>query len=144
MCGKQGICPHDFRQSRKEPTCTKKGEIKQICEICGYNYTETELPAKGHDYSVEIKEVPVSCTEDGVTAGRKCGRCGYVDGCEAIPAAGHHMELTSPKRPANCTETGTAAVMTCSVCGYTEGGDEIPAKGHLDYEEDGICDECGK
>ena len=56
---------------------------------------------------------------------------------------GHTPEVV-PGYPATCTEDGLTGGSYCSVCGTVlEEQQAIPAIGHHDYNDDGLCDNCG-
>ena len=84
--------------------------------------------------SVEVAEVPATCTSAGKTAGTKCSVCGTIlSGCEVIPVVDHTVE-TVAEVPATCTSAGRTAGTKCSVCGeILSGCDTIGALGH-DFE----------
>ncbi|MBQ4468462.1 MAG: fibronectin type III domain-containing protein [Firmicutes bacterium] len=99
----------------KEATCTAAGEKKFTCSVCGYTKTE-EIPAKGHVEEI-LPGKEATCTEDGLTEGKKCSVCGEIlVAQEVIPAAhdwGTHIE------PASLSEPGVT-MQQCKVCGETK------------------------
>ncbi len=136
-----------------EPTCTETGSKTYTClrEGCDHNYTK-EIPATGHiddngDYICDncgenlctehIEEVihgyDATCTEDGLTDGKKCSICGEIlVAQEVIPATGHTEEIISGY-DATCTEDGLTDGVQCSICGEILVAQEtIPAKGHIE------------
>ncbi|MBQ6935167.1 MAG: hypothetical protein IJN49_01335, partial [Clostridia bacterium] len=56
-----------------EPTCTKEG-VKTFTCSCGYSYTEA-VSAKGHTETT-LTGKAATCTEAGLTEGKKCSVCG--------------------------------------------------------------------
>ena len=72
-----------------------------------------------------------TCTETGLTAGKKCSVCGEIlKEQEEVAALGHTEEVLPAKDP-TCTETGLTAGKKCSVCGeILKSQEEIPALGH--------------
>ena len=105
--------------------------------------TSVTLTACAHTgKTVQVPEVPATCTETGLTAGVRCTDCGKViSGCEAIPATGHDTELVGAMA-ATCTEDGYTGNEVCKVCQtVVKKGETIPALGH-DYK-DGKCSRCG-
>ena len=69
------------------PTCTGKGIETRACE-CGETETR-ETAALGHTEEV-VPAVPATCTETGLTEGKKCAVCGEtLVAQEVIPALGH-------------------------------------------------------
>ena len=105
--------------------------------------TSVTLTACAHTgKTVQVPEVPATCTETGLTAGVRCTDCGKViSGCETIPATGHDTELVGAVA-ATCTEDGYTGDEVCKVCQtVVKKGETIPALGH-DYK-DGKCSRCG-
>ncbi len=151
----------------KEPTCTEDGVMTYTClNDPSHSYTKA-IPADGHtdengdyicddcgenlcvDHTEEVipgKEP--TCTETGLTEGKKCSICGEIlVKQEEIPAKGHTEEIVPGKAP-TCTETGLTEGKKCSVCGLTLVEQEvIPALGHS--YDDGVvtkestCTEAG-
>lgn len=89
-----------------------------------------------------LPAVDATCTETGLTAGKKCADCGKVITTQTtIPVKGH-TETTLKGKDATCTETGLTEGKQCSVCeAVTVKQTEIPAKGHS--YENGECTTCG-
>ncbi len=109
-----------------EPTCTEAGEESRTCE-CGAVETQT-VAALGHTEET-IPGKTATCTEDGLTEGKKCSTCGEIlVAQEVIPAAGHSFGDWEEKQPATCTEDGYMA-RVCAVCDFEE-RQTIPAFGH--------------
>lgn len=70
-----------------EATCTKKGEREKSCS-CGEKVKE-EIAMLAHTEEV-IKGKEATCTEEGLTEGKKCSVCGTIlVAQEAIKAKGH-------------------------------------------------------
>ncbi len=88
---KAGEAPHEHAFGEwtvtTEPTCTEKGVETRTCE-CGETETR-EIPALGHTEQV-IPAVEPTCTETGLTEGKKCATCGEIlVAQEVVPALGH-------------------------------------------------------
>ena len=88
---KSGEQPHEHSFGEwtvtTAPTCTEKGIETRTCE-CGETETR-EVAALGHTEEV-IPAVAATCTEDGLTEGKKCAVCGEtLVAQEVIPALGH-------------------------------------------------------
>ena len=134
------------------PTCTETGLTEgKHCERCGEVLVAQEIvPALGHkdengDYVCDVcgaklcteheeEIIPgkdATCTESGLTEGKKCSKCGEIlVAQEEIPALGHDVVEHEAKDP-TCTEHGWKAYETCSRCDYTT-YEEIPALGHTE------------
>ena len=84
-----------------------------------------------------------TCTEDGLTEGKKCSVCGEVLlAQEVVPAKGHTEEVL-PAVDADCENTGLTEGKKCSVCDEVLLAQEVvPAKGHNFV--DGSCTVCGE
>ena len=71
----------------KEATCTEAGSKERVCE-CGKKEIAA-IDALGHN-EVVVDTVPATCTEPGLTEGKKCTVCGVTTvEQEEIPALGH-------------------------------------------------------
>ena len=78
-----------------------------------------------------VAGTPATCTEAGLTDGKKCSLCGEILVAQEEIAALGHTEETVAGTPATCTEAGLTDGKKCSVCGevLTE-QEEIAALGH--------------
>ena len=139
----------------KEPTCTEEGEMTYTCTDCGETKTE---PIDTIDHtSEEIKAVPATCTEDGLTEGAKCSVCGEIlQAQEIVKASGHAWDEGVITKEATCIEDGVKT-FTCDRCKETR-TETIKAKGHTEEvipavaptcTEDGLtegvkCSVCGE
>ena len=115
---------HDWAQT-KSPTCTESG--KRGCSRCGAVET---ISALGHTEQV-LPGKAATCTQAGLTEGKKCSVCGEVLAAQTeIPAKGHTVQ-TLPGKAATCTQAGLTEGKECSACGEVLAAQtEIPAKGH--------------
>ncbi|MBQ3192467.1 MAG: leucine-rich repeat protein [Oscillospiraceae bacterium] len=94
---------HAYESVVTAPTCTERGYTTHTCR-CGDSYVDTYVDALGH-VEVYDAEIPATCTESGLTAGKHCSVCQEtLEGREVIPALGHDYE------------TGTDGIV-CQVCG---------------------------
>jgi hypothetical protein len=108
-----------------KPTCTEKGYTYYTCH-CGSTYKGNEVPATGHKNEIIPAKAP-TCTEGGLTEGKKCSVCGTVTLTQkSLAATGH--SYTSTVKSATCTNKGYTT-FTCS-CGDTYKGDFTDALGH--------------
>ncbi|MDY3867793.1 MAG: MBG domain-containing protein, partial [Pyramidobacter sp.] len=138
-----------------EATCTRDGSRTRTCADCGAVETQT-IPATGHTEET-IPGKTATCTEEGLTEGKKCSVCGTVTVAQiAIPALGHtstESDCTKQDvcavcdavirdagqhtwggwtvaKEATCTEAG-ARKHICTIC-KVEASEDIPALGHSD------------
>ena len=164
----------------KSATCTENGLTDgKHCSACGETLeVQNVIPATGHkdensDYKCDVcgedlctehEEEAVegkdaTCTENGLTDGKKCAKCGEViEAQEIIPATGHDFadaDCTTPKTCNTCGATEGEATghdwaaadcttpKTCNICGATEG----EALGHdwadADCTTPKTCNTCG-
>ena len=142
----------------EKPSCTVAGKKVQYCTHCNKILFEEIIPANGHQ-EVIIKGIQASCTEDGLTDGKKCSVCNEIlEEQQIIPAAGH-KEVIVKGKAATCTEDGLTDGKKCSVCEKVlEEQQIIPASDHKEVivkgkaatcTEDGLtdgkkCSMCGK
>ena len=71
----------------KEATCTEDGQRARSCS-CGESEKEV-ISAKGHTEET-VEGTPATCTESGLTEGKKCSVCGEVlVKQETVAALGH-------------------------------------------------------
>ena len=84
-----------------------------------------------HDKEVVVKGKAATCTEDGLTDGKKCETCGTVTEEQQLIKANGHKEVVVKGKAATCTKTGLTEGKKCSVCGeVTVAQKTIKAKGH--------------
>ncbi len=107
------------------------------CDVC-----RTEIACE-HSNTITLEGVEPSCTETGLTEGKRCSVCGGIlVAQEEIPALGH-TEETVPGKAATCTEAGLTDGTKCSVCGETlTSQEEIPALGHTEETVPGKAATC--
>ena len=114
------------------------------CNLCGFERN----PDCRHDNTVTIPGKAATCTETGLTDGKKCAKCGEtVVPQTAIKAKGHTKGTWITDKPATCTTEGEKH-QECSVCHATVDEDEIPPLGHSGgewiYDKQPTCTESGK
>ena len=122
------VCEHEFGEWHvtTEPTCTKTGVETRSCQLCGTDETRS-IPAVGHGAEETIPAVAPTCTETGLTEGKKCSVCGVVTVPQEVVAALGH-EYTAVVTAPTCTKSGYTTY-TCR-CGDSYVADYAPALGH--------------
>ena len=131
-------------ENKVEATCTAEGSYELVvkCSNCGEEISrEAKVIAKLDHTEETIEGKAATCTETGLTAGKKCSVCDEIlVAQEEIPTIAHTEEIVAGK-DATCTEAGLTDGKKCSVCGTVLAEQtEIPA-GHT--LENGICTVCG-
>ena len=71
----------------------------------GHVHTEEVIPGK-----------EATCTDTGLTAGRKCSGCGQVLVAQTVIPALGHTEQILPKKDATCAEQGLTEGKICATC----------------------------
>lgn len=148
ICGALVECIHQLDEGTitKYPTCSELGikeykciklncthvEVEEL-EIDPSNHTEEDIPGKA-----------ATCTEDGLTDGKKCSECGEITlEQETISAINHENAYAVSGKDPTCTEPGLTAGVYCPDCEtYPTPQEETSATGH-NYTE-GACSSCGK
>ncbi|MDD6012182.1 MAG: hypothetical protein PUC33_04990 [Oscillospiraceae bacterium] len=114
-------------------TCTEAGKADEvICSVCKAHISGgEEIPAKGHDFTGELKiDKQPNCGIEG-SGHHVCKVCGADSEPVSIAPVGEHTQETVKGTAATCTEAGKEDEVICSVCGtHISGGEEIPALGH--------------
>ena len=83
---------HDYAAVVTAPTCTEGGYTTYTCTRCSNSYVADETAALGHT-EVTLEAKAATCTETGLTEGKKCSVCGEITvEQEVIPALGHDYE----------------------------------------------------
>ena len=95
-----------------------------------------------HKHAEEIlPAVEPTCTETGLTEGKKCSTCGEVLVEQEIVDALDHDYITNEAKAPSCTEIGWNQYQTCSRCDYST-YEPTPANGHS-YDGGYTCLVCG-
>lgn len=131
---------HDMQDvAAKEPTCTEIGwKAYKRCEhYCGKTEGYEEIPATGHNLSIDVPRVEPTCDKWGSEEYKKCSNkgCDYHTDYNGLPALGHDLQWHDPC-DATCTEDGYwLRYSTCNRegCDYSSKVDRYVEKalGHL-------------
>ena len=134
---------HVYTSATTDPTCEAEGVTTFTCN-CGDSYIET-TPALGH-VEEDVAAKDATCTEAGLTAGKKCTVCDKMTvKQESIPALGHDAVIDTAVSP-TCTETGLTGGSHCTRCDYKVEQEVIPALGHdmvIDAAVEPNCNDTG-
>ena len=115
---------HSFGEwdESEAPTCTDAGKEKRVC-ACGEAETQ-DIPAKGHT-EVTVSGKAATCTEAGLTDGKKCSVCGTVT-----------LEQTEIAKKAH--SYADDACTSCGAAKASEGLEYAPEKNGESYSVAGI------
>ena len=130
---------------RTNATCSSEGLEYRVCTDPNCTHEETRAIEKLAHTEEIISAVGATCTETGLTEGKKCSVCEtIIEGQSIVPATGHSYEsvVTDP----TCTEEGYTT-HTCSVCGDSYVDNYVDALKH-DWDEGVVttnpkCEEAG-
>ena len=159
----------------QKANCTETGVKTYTCNVCKETKTQ-EIPATGHNWTSEwskdetghwhecqnegctekgdftehaatgIASKQATCTETGLTDGKKCSQCGYIiEEQKEIPKIDHNWDEGEITTGATCTEKGERT-FTCTMCHITR-AEEIAATGHteiVDKAVEATCMTAGK
>ena len=98
---------HNYNATVTAPTCTAAGYTTYTCGVCGDSYVADHTSALGH-IEETLEAVAPTCTETGLTEGKKCTTCGTVTVEQQVVAANGHKGGAE----ANCIDA-----QTCTACG---------------------------
>lgn len=139
------LISEDYSKSSDSATCTEPGKITYTYNKAGVNVSfEVTTPAR-HSELIITNKYP-TCTETGLTEGKKCSVCGEILlAQESIEALGH-VEGILAAVEATCTEDGLTEGKKCSICQtILEEQHVIAAAGHsLDTTVTPTVDETNK
>ena len=117
---------HKYSEKVVEPTCTEKGYTEYTCE-CGDTYKDKETTGSHKEEVVPGKEA--TCTEEGLTEGKKCSVCNEVLVEQTtISSKGHSYGEWVVVKESTETEKGSKE-KTCSACNDKQ-TEEIPVLAH--------------
>ena len=130
---------HSYNAIVTAPTCTANGYTTYTCS-CGESYVTNEVATNGHS-AVSVPGKAPTCTENGLSDGKKCSVCQEVLLSQTtILATGHSYSFTVTAP--TCTNAGYTTYV-CS-CGNSYVGNNVPASGHVDASpKNYVCDDCG-
>ncbi|MDE6104837.1 MAG: hypothetical protein K2G38_04040 [Clostridia bacterium] len=134
-----------YLRSKDSATCTAPGKMIYTYNKDVVNISfDVATPAR-HSELILTNKYP-TCTEDGLTEGKKCSVCQEIlVAQETVPALGH-IEGALPAVPATCTEDGLTEGKKCSICQeILEEQHVVAATGHsLDTTVTPTVDETAK
>ena len=139
------VAAEAVKENEVAATCTKEGSFDEVvyCSECKTEISREQMSIDKLPHTEEvIKEVAATCTEKGLTEGKKCSVCGEIlEAQEELPALGHDWKVV-PEVISTCTKKGSTAGVRCTRCGeYLLEPKEVPMIRH-DYQN-GKCTVCG-
>lgn len=110
-------CAHEdtYWDTETAATCTEGGLIKKICRTCEAT-VDTEQTARLPHREVIVKGTAATCTETGLSDGKKCELCSAVLVEQVVIAKKAHTEITLAGKAPTCTEKGYRDGVKCSEC----------------------------
>ncbi len=138
------------KEKETEATCTEAGgyDLVVYCSVCDTELSRVYVTvnALGHKEELLESKAP-TCTEDGLTEGKKCSVCGVVTVEQEVIGAVGHSVVIDPAVAPTCTETGLTEGKHCSACNEILVKQEvISEKGHTKVSvdaKDPTCTEAG-
>ena len=125
----------------KPATCAEEGVKSFVCE-CGETLETQAIQKTDKHTEVTVLGRSATCTEQGLTDGKKCSVCGIFTVKQTPTATVYHTEETVLGKAPTCTEAGTTDGKKCAVCGtVTVTQIPIAPKGHS--FKSGLCTCCG-
>ena len=126
------------KENEVAPTCTEKGSYDSViyCSVCGEEFSRetVTVEALGHTEQI-LPAVEPTCTETGLTEGKKCDRCGEILVAQkVVEALGHRHTEVRNAREATCISYGYTGDTWCNDCGSLISAGEVIARTEHDVE----------
>ena len=151
-----------------DATCTKTGLTDgKKCSVCGRELeTAVTIPMKPHQYANDadttcdkcgfVRDVAcahknttaipgkaATCTEAGLTEGKKCTACGEILTEQTLISKLGHVEVIDSAVPATCTAGGKTEGKHCSRCSEVLiSQTDTPALGHVEVIDSAVPATC--
>lgn len=111
-------CDHEYSEWEiiQEADCQNEAVKARTCEECGRTQKKT-IDGLGDHKEESLPAVEATCTETGLTEGKRCSVCLEVLQEQLTTPATGHLEEVTPAVEATCTETGLTEGKHCAHCG---------------------------
>ena len=96
-------------------TCSAEGSSHKECRSCKASL-ETATIAKTAHTEEKLEGKAASCTETGITEGKKCSVCNEILVAQEEIALINHTEVILESKAPTCSEKGLTEGKKCSVC----------------------------
>ncbi len=114
----------------REATCTVNGVLRTRCAVCLKSFSIAPIPAAHDEEAIEGHSA--TCTETGLTDGKRCKVCNEITVAqEEIPAKGHTWGDWLPVTEG--AGAGNSEMRKCSDCDKTETRSTIDARKTADF-----------
>lgn len=129
----------------QEATCAREGIAHMFCTECGEVVNTLPIPKTEEHTEEVILAVESTCTESGLTEGKKCSVCDKILIEQQQTPLKAHNEEAIPAVDATCSKTGLSGGIKCSVCDTVIVEQlETPLVAHTyDDKYDENCNNCG-
>ncbi len=111
---------HSYNDSVSQPTCTEQGQTTHTCSICGSSYSDTNIPALGHNWETHDEQKVIGSEEHTF-----CSQCGLDFATSGVDLNSHIKEhVLNGEGGAYHTNLvpiyGTVTVTVCTRCGASQ------------------------
>ena len=135
---------HEFDEwfVTKNATCTEEGTKVRYCD-CGEKQSDV-IPTTEHVEEI-IPAKEATCTNTGLTEGKKCSSCGEILVDPKVVDKKAHTDETILAVESTCTEKGLTEGKKCSVCDeILVVQQEAPLKAHIEVIDNAVASTCTK
>ena len=111
------VCSHEITEwiIDKSASCTEEGAKHKACVTCQKSLEEAVIPPITHTEEI-LPGKSATCTEAGLTDGKKCSVCQTVLLKQEEISPITHTEVILVGKNPSCTETGLTDGKKCSAC----------------------------
>jgi hypothetical protein len=136
-------CSHSWGDFTVEinATCSEEGKLTRDCLICRATDT-AKVEMLSHTVAVD-KEIPPTCTSEGLSEGSHCSVCGsMIKEQTELPTTEHIPDVIAAVE-ATCTSEGLTAGVKCADCGLVlKAQEKIPTVSHVPVIDPAVEPNC--